>query len=101
MKHTKGKWKYDDGEGGKYFPYVKFPGTHNTLVCNQSGSMDENAANAKLIAAAPDLLQDHETDIDFMEGALKDLKAKKWDLVKYNLELLLVSKKAIIKKATS
>ena len=63
--HTPGPWFFDDGEGGRYFPHVVLGGrdpksgiyiTINTCNGRNGGPIEECIANARLIAAAPDLL---------------------------------------------
>lgn len=64
VKHTPGPWHYDDGQGGKYFPIVKLGGppdsphgiTINDCRGKNGGDIHELQANARLIAAAPALL---------------------------------------------
>jgi hypothetical protein len=65
IKHTPGPWTYWNNihYGWKTNPYsvtVQKPGVHSVTVANiparQTISKDEARANAKLISAAPDLL---------------------------------------------
>lgn len=80
--HTPGPWFYDDGENGRYFPHVVLGGSNpksrefivvNTTRGQNGGTMEECQANARLIAAAPELL-----------AALKQLLADDTPLSDYN-----------------
>ena len=113
-KFTKGKWEWQlFGDnylltaqhgmreiiiGAIMHPEMDYP----VVGMNNDGLLrviDKDHPNAKLIAAAPDLLQDHISDdeliLDFIGG-----KEKSWGDVVYFLQLLRVSKAAIIQKAT-
>ncbi len=95
-KHTPGPWFYNDGENGKYFPHVVVGGddsnASDSIVVNSArgknggATMSEHQANAKLIAASPDLLEAakiglkwlserenhaHWQDIDKIKSAIK------------------------------
>jgi hypothetical protein len=63
MKHTKEKWMLSENDGWKTNPFsiiVRKHGVHSTTIANiptrQTISPEEQQANARLISAAPDLL---------------------------------------------
>lgn len=65
-KFTPGEWKYNDGENGKYFPHVSIPSHRSNglpdenehITINAGGwNMEVHQANAKLIAASPNMLE--------------------------------------------
>lgn len=63
--HTPGPWFLDEGESGRFFPHVVLGGDNprahwrlviNTCAGKNGGPEAECVANARLIAAAPELL---------------------------------------------
>ncbi len=61
--HTPGPWLLNENDGWKTNPFsvtVRKPGVHSTTIANiptrQTISPEEQQANARLISAAPDLL---------------------------------------------
>jgi len=60
-KFTKGEWKYRDAIGKNYYYIETVDQTHqNTFIGEVGGGLQSSAeikANAKLIAAAPDLFE--------------------------------------------
>jgi len=52
MKHTKGNWEQSDNSQGDIFIECKLD-----CLCEVYGKGEEREANAKLIAAAPELLE--------------------------------------------
>lgn len=55
MKHTKGTWKIEDHQIGSGESHL---GGFKTVICELNKHLsDEGKANAKLIAAAPELLE--------------------------------------------
>ena len=93
MKHTPGPWrakKHTEGEPGYevIIPYVEkewIEGKVGKIVCEMGGNNDEDYANARLIAAAPEMfeaikfafdeLEDMTTD-EFSRGADKAVRDK-------------------------
>lgn len=76
MNHTSGPWLLSHNTNWKTNPFsvtVRKPGVHNTTVANIPLRMtippQEQQANARLIAAAPDLLAALEYALKDMEGA--------------------------------
>jgi len=55
MKHTKGEWKYFKANGNHIISNEN--GCIADVYCNESEDEETELANAKLIAAAPDLLK--------------------------------------------
>ena len=71
MKHTQGKWEVKPSvHGGKYD--LRIIGNHKTVARIPSFTHNgiDNRANANLIAAAPELLQEHKDLI----GRIKTMK---------------------------
>jgi len=63
-KHTPGPWRLNENNNWKTNPFsitVRKPGVHSTTIVNIPTRMtvppQEQQANARLIAAAPDLLE--------------------------------------------
>ena len=64
-KHTKGHWKYERPKTQSYF---KVYNLQNKQICGVNlQEKDEAEANARLIAAAPELLEALEMCIKFIE----------------------------------
>ncbi len=55
-KHTKGEWKLDENPFGERIIYAIDSDGDKLAIAKTFHSWKENQANAKLIAAAPDLL---------------------------------------------
>ena len=53
-QHTNSPWRVEDGEGGEHYE-IRFRGVGS--VAAVWGVTDESAANARLIASAPELLE--------------------------------------------
>ena len=73
-KHTPGPWYYVGGSDKRAAPYIRkegdmVPGTMAIASVTGRGGVSESAANARLIAAAPELL-----------AALKQLTGEVTDL---------------------
>ena len=73
-KHTPGPWITDDKQSGDVFRYV-MPENGSVLpICRLDVDRFEAEANARLIAAAPELLEaleamlSHTADLDPMQG---------------------------------
>lgn len=99
-KFTKGEWKYNDGLKGKYFPHVCIPSIRSNglpdetdyLTVNCGGwNIETHQANAKLIAAAPDMLAALKEYVDHCERT----ETRKFNNSFYT------QMKAAIQKATS
>lgn len=99
--HTKGDWGYsldtmmvfdkdENGEASTGIAHIK--ARRNTDKSEE--------ANAKLIAAAPDLLHEHITDIPLIEKCLEELKKGRKVNAISHLKVILESKQKAIKKAT-
>lgn len=56
MKHTKGTWKVLEHNNGEY--EIKNPINYRIAVIPNVNKSEENGANAKLIAQAPQLLKE-------------------------------------------
>lgn len=111
-KHKPGEWtiekkyvqRYNDEPGGYHYTVTR-PAKPIGNIPVKPGLIEKvctvhDEETAKLIAAAPELLKDHLSDVTMIEDLIKDLKdGKKRDVI-YFLENLLVSKKSVIKKAT-
>ncbi len=108
MKHTQGKWEinpvetfyesigiitHEENKKGFIFNEI------DKVYFNDKAKKEETKANAKLIAAAPDLLADAISDVECIEDFVRRFKNEETDKVVYFLENLLVSKKAVINKA--
>lgn len=81
-KHTPGTWKVDGGEGVMDLEIRHIDGRSIAVITGYRGTVDENAANANLIAAAPELLaaliacrEDVATPISDNPWAVKQRKA--------------------------
>lgn len=71
IKHTPGPWKFDKNEGCKFIKGGKRGGMQQaqyTVIAHTVGLANEekDEANAKLIAAAPDLLDKLQKAYDFI-----------------------------------
>lgn len=99
-KYTPGPWKIQNPNPIRYSGILIEPDNKKNMwdsICLCGDNID----NAKLIACAPELLEDHISDIELIKGYIKDLKeGKSKEVIIYALENLLVSKKSIIQKAT-
>jgi hypothetical protein len=85
---------------GRSRTYGSFEGCHIADLPISYGGLEEAKANARLIAAAPDMLEDHQTDIAIIEDLIYNIRQGiAADTICYTLENLLVSKRAIIAKA--
>lgn len=62
MKHTKGEWSFGHNVG------VYSGNTHIADINPVENGFDETLANAKLIAAAPDLLEALKLMVDVVDG---------------------------------
>lgn len=101
-KYTPGPWKFHtNGEANSYALITKADNRW-VISVQQNGEMltDQQLANGRLISAAPELLEDHVSDLALIEELLSDLRSGVKRDVNYFLENLIVSKKAIIAKAT-
>ena len=99
-QHTQGEWKAVFQEGR--FPQVECENfDQGTINCCSATSFQENAANAKLIAAAPELLEEHISDLPLLRQAIDYIKNEKYDFAIGHLETILATKESVIKKATS
>ena len=92
MSHTPGPWKWDEGQGVITAEWNGFPwhiatvdmselGWHEDDLCKSR----ENGANARLIAAAPDLLEALEyinDNLDLYHGASEKVQADGYALMK-------------------
>ena len=79
--HTPGPWKFDGGE--VWAPQGRGP-DHAANVCKMTGDSQSRAANASLIAAAPELLEALRRMVDMFERHLDgrvgpDDAAGRWD----------------------
>jgi len=88
MKHTPGPWTIGSTEGG--WTCVK-PVDHNLAICNL---VENNEANAVLIAVAPDLLEACKNTVISMEALQKS--DKRYASI---CEMWLPELKAVIAKA--
>jgi hypothetical protein len=81
-KHTPGPWHL--GKEGYYFQSVRDQNEHITADVNITRSDGEGGANARLIAAAPDLL----AALEIAEGRLMCIDAQKLDTVARNDDVI-------------
>ncbi len=75
MKHTKGKWEATEQEGkvGHCFQAQVFSEEGNSIaILNSTIKEEEATANAKLIAAAPELLEEVELSYLIIQMAAND-----------------------------
>ncbi len=114
MKHTKGEWKLRNyigvtSESVKmnklqpvYYQNIcskKFPGGTIITTC-LSKDKDELQANAKLIAAAPELLEALKGSLQMLEQTLTYRNANNIKMGNVFLETAIEESKIAIKKAT-
>ncbi len=99
MKHTKGKWKIKTHKIGNYNIYTDECDSDGIADCwHINKNADEVKANAKLIAAAPDMLKALEESLR-MNTMSKELGYVTIEIVEW-LKITSLAQKAI-KKATS
>lgn len=75
LKHTPGPWEAVKHSSDKFW-YVKHKNSNNAIVIYDAGTESETGANAKLIAAAPEMLEalemilfNHDNSEDFFKKA--------------------------------
>lgn len=82
-KHTPGPWKVRkewQGDGKEVYPDVKVKIGQPSELCVVDGIYEECAANARLIAAAPDLLAKCVKVVDWLDklAAASESNASNW-----------------------
>jgi len=75
LNHTPGPWGYTKTQTPDWYQ-IEQPGKHNTLgsAYGKGNTAEQNAANASLMAAAPELLDVLETLIDALFEDAETLK---------------------------
>lgn len=87
-KHTQGKWEIGNKN---YIQIDKDDPLRLTTICAVFGGSDEDNANARLIAAAPEMLEfllsedSHYRDL-YGVGALDEVSQNKWRKIKKILD---------------
>lgn len=102
-KHTQGEWKISRNKTTVFNNASDDPCRNFVIAeCKQTGiNANEQEANAKLISQAVNLLKDAISDVECIEDFVRRFKKGETEQVVYFLENLLISKKAVIKKATN
>lgn len=98
--HTKGEWRVNTATDNVLYVYSTTSGAICSIPILSEHLKQEMNANAKLIAASPELLEDHITDIVCIQDFINRYKKGETNDVVYFLENLIISKNAVIKKAT-
>lgn len=98
VKHTKGPWEWKDDDREKFGHYRLHPGILATDLSDGTPWGDEiDRANARLIAAAPDLLVALSGLLERYVGLVESGDAGFWDAEK---EDCVIKARAAIAKAT-
>lgn len=96
-KHTKGEWKVREFESnGKICREITF-NDDGECVAEHVHNKDD----AKLIAAAPVMINDLVDEVDFLEGLLNDSTNKLPEAVRNTIRFRVIELKKTIKKATA
>jgi hypothetical protein len=94
-KHTPGRWYHVGGDDKRLAPYIRavgdeLPGTSAIAVMCHRGSFAESAANARLIAVAPELLVELKAALSDLEECAVELQAGPMSAMRINMNRIRV-----------
>lgn len=91
-KHTPGPWNVIHSSDHKV--------QQTFTVGMENATYEQKPYNEKVINAAPELLNEHISDIDLIKFAMDAIRGNKPATALSHLECILTSKERVIKKAT-